>query len=227
MRIRGLVLAALLAPALVSAQSPLGGGGNDTLRLRDRYKSPQNNQKLDDTLRRLRSDDVDERLTAVRALGDLSGSEPKATEYLIAATSDPDMRVRIKAIDTLGLAKVKDATPILVQQLFMRDTDVGTKRRILAALGKIADPRATQPIIDFMSRDVDPAARGTAIYALGDIGDPVAVPALEAIAGNGDAELSGLAREAARKIRERPQPGPLVPALVVDQARGNGRPSPQ
>jgi HEAT repeat protein len=211
-------LVALFVPTLASAQII---GADGAQRLRDRYRAPQNSQKLDDSLRRLRSDDVEERLNALRTLGELN--EPKATESLVAATNDPDMRVRIKAIDTIGLVRAKEATPLLVQQLFMRDTDLDTKRRILACLGKIGDPRATRPILDFLARDVDPAARGTAIFALGDIGDASAVQPLEAIASDGaDDRLRGLAREAVRKIRERPLPSVVPPALVVDQRRGGG-----
>ena len=62
---------------------------------------------------------------------------------------------RIKAIDTLGHIKAKEATPLLIQQLFMRDTDLGTKQRILACLGKIGDTRATRPLIDFLARDLE------------------------------------------------------------------------
>ncbi len=216
----GLALVAALVPALAGAQ-PIGSDGAQ--RLRDRYRGPQSGQKLDDSLRRLRSDDVEERLSALSALGALN--EPKATESLVAAANDPDMRVRIKAINTLGLIRAKEATPLLVQHLFMRDTDLGTKQHILACLGKIGDPRATRPILDFLARDLDPGARGTAIYALGDIGDPAAVPALEGIANDGDERLRGLARESARRIRERPAPSLVPPALVIDQRRSAGGPA--
>src|SRR5439155_4477474 len=121
-----------------------------------------------------------------------------------------------------GHVKAKDATPLLVQQLFMRDTDLGTKQRILASLGKIGDRRATGPIMDFLSRTVDPAVRGNAIFALGDIGDPAALPSLEALAKEGqDPLLRSLAAEAVRKIRARPAPAVVPPALAVDR-RGQG-----
>src|SRR4029077_16602643 len=141
----------------------------------------------------------------------------KATEYLVGAANDPDMRIRIKAIDTLGQMKAKEATPLLIQQLFMRDTDLGTKRRILACLGKIGDTRATGPILDFLARDVDPAARGNAIFALGDIADPSAVAPLQAIANDGDPVLRGIAADALRKIHDRPAPAVVPPALARDR----------
>jgi len=216
----GLALAAALLAGSAHAQTPFDQDtGAPRSRLRDRYQKPQNTQKLSDNVRKLESTDPEERLQAVRGLGELN--EPKAIEYLVGAASDPDMSVRIKAIDTLGQIKAKEATPLLIQQLFMRDTDLGTKRRILACLGKIGDSRATGPIVDFLGRDIDPTARGNAIFALGDIGDTAAVPPLEAIANTGDPMLRGLASETIRKIRTRPAPTLVPPALAVDR-RGAG-----
>jgi HEAT repeat protein len=130
------------------------------------------------------------------------------------------MRIRIKTIDTLGNMHAKEATPLLVQQLFLRDTELATKQHILAALGKIGDPRATAPLLDFVARDIDPAVRGNAVFALGDIGDHEALAPLEALARDGrDDNLRRLAQEAVRKIRERPAPDVVPPALVVDQRR--------
>jgi HEAT repeat protein len=214
----GFALATALVPAWAGAQVPLDQEPARP-RLRDRYRGPQNAQKLSDYLRKLKGDDPEERLEAIRGLGEIN--EPKAIEQLVAAANDPDMRIRIKAIDTLGQVKAKDATPLLIQQLFMRDTDLGTKRRILACLGKIGDTRATGPIVDFLARDVDPAARGNAIFALGDIADPTALAPLEAIVRDGqDPALRGLAADAIRKIRERPAPAVVVPALAEQRGPG-------
>src|SRR5439155_17409662 len=177
------------ASASAWAQGSLGQDGGPRPSIRDRYRAPQQTQKLDENVRKLKSDDPDTRLEGIRGLGEVN--DPKAIEYLVAATSDPDMRIRIKAIDTLGQIRAKEAIPLLVQQLFMRDTDLGTKRRILVSLGKIGDDRATRPIIDFLSRDVDPSARGNAIFALGDIGDPAAIAPLEVIANHGPPRLRG------------------------------------
>jgi HEAT repeat protein len=216
-RIAGFALAWLAASAF--AQAPFDQDAPRS-RLRDRYKSPQNTQKLSDNVHKLESTDPEERLQGIKGLGELN--EPKAIEYLMGAASDPDMSIRIKAIDTLGQIKAKDATPLLIQQLFMRDTDLGTKRRILASLGKIGDTRATGPITDFLARDMDPGVRGNAIFALGDIGDTAAMPPLQAIANNGDPMLRGLAAEAMRKIRERPAPAVVPPALAVDRREAGG-----
>ena len=208
-----LALATIAIPALGLAQFPLDQQGRRGLR--DRYNQPQTHQKLDENIRKLNGDDPEARLEAVRALGEIN--EPKAIEYLLQAANDPDMRIRIKAIDTLGNAHAKEATGLLIQQLFLRGTDLPTKQRILAALGKIGDPRATGPILDILSRDIDPAVRGNAIFALGEIGDRAALSALESLAKDGpDDVLRRLAVEAARKIRDRPAPAVVPPALAVD-----------
>jgi len=216
-----LAIAALPTRNAVAQGNPLDTGGTRA-RTRDKYGKPQATQKLDENVRKLNGDDSEERLEAIKGLGELADGERKAVDYLLQAANDPEPRIRLKAIDTLGAAKAKDATPLLVQQLFLRDTDLKTKQHILAALGKIGDARATQPIVDFLARDIDPAVRGNAIFALGDIGDRAALPPLEALAQNQqDSVLRPLAQEAIRKIRERPPPPVILPALKVDR-RGPG-----
>jgi HEAT repeat protein len=210
-------LALLVLPAVALAQPiPQDQQQSPRARLRDRYNRPQNAAKLDDALRKFNSEDADTRLEGVRALGAVEGDK-KAIDYLVQAANDPDSRIRLKAIDTIGNLRAKEATPILVQQLFLRDTDAKTKQRILVSLGKIGDSRATGPLIDFVQRDVDPALRGNAIYALGDIGDQTALAPLEKIATNGDEEiLRPIAADAARRIRERPAP-PVIPPSLRDR----------
>src|SRR5262245_3249471 len=98
-------LLAVLVPTLAAAQSPLDTESPLT-RLRDRYRAPENSQKLSDSVHKLNGDDPEQRLDAIRTLGELK--DQKATEYLVGAANDPDMRVRIKAIDTLGQIKAKE-----------------------------------------------------------------------------------------------------------------------
>jgi HEAT repeat protein len=213
-----LAVAALPRSAAVAQGLPLDSA-NPRARSADKYGGkPQTTQKLDDNVRKLNGDDPEERLEAIKGLGELADGEKKAVDYLLQAANDPEPRIRLKAIDVLGAVKAKDATPLLVQQLFLRDTDLKTKQHILATLGKIGDPRATGPIVDFLARDIDPAVRGNAIYALGDIGDRAALPPLEALAKNqDDTVLRPIAQEAVRKIRERPPPPVIPPALRVDR----------
>lgn len=212
----------MVLPVAARAQAPGDTTPGGLGRLRDRYKTPQQSQKLDENLRKLRSDDPEKRLEGLRGLGEVN--DKKAVEQLVAATNDPDMRIRIKAIDVLGQVKASEATPLLVQQLFMRDTDLGTKQRILACLGKIGDPRATPPLVDFLSRDIDLATRGNAIFALGEIGDRAALPSLGLIAEGEEPALRSLAQEAIRKIKERPAPSVVPPALAIDRRAPPGQP---
>jgi HEAT repeat protein len=212
-----LVMAVLAVGAVARAQLPIdSNSGEGRSRLRDRYNKPQSSQRLDESIRKFNADDVETRLEGIKGLGE--ANDPKATEYLLQAASDPDMRIRIKAIDTLGNIHAKEATPLLIQQLFLRDTDAATKQRILVALGKIGDQHATKPILDFLSRDMDAATRGTAIFALGDIGDRAALEPLDTLAKNSQDETARrLAADAARKIRERPAPAVVPPALAIDR----------
>src|SRR5262249_45284050 len=104
-------------------------------------------------------------------------------------------------IDALGNLRATDATPVLVQQLFLRTTDASVKKRILASLGKIGDPRAAASIDEFLQRDLDPGIRGTAIFALGEIGSTESISTLQTIQGKEEnATLRRLAGEAIEKI---------------------------
>ena len=214
-------LAVLLLPVAALAQSPFDPAESPRNRLRDRAsRGHTSGPKVEDQLKKLASEDPDERIEGVRGLSE--SGDPKAIEHLIGAVNDPDERVRVKAIDSLGQLKAKDAVPLFVQKLFLRDTDQSLKARILVALGKIGDTRATTPIVDLLSRDVDQPIRGNAVYALGEIGDTRAIPGLEKLAASTDDErLRTLANETARKIRERPAPVVQPPALANDR-RGPG-----
>jgi HEAT repeat protein len=203
---------ATVATAQIEA-TPADGRG----RLRERYDKPRQQQKLDDAIRKFGGEDVQERLEGVEGLGE-NAEDPKAIEYLVRGVADGDLSVRVKSIDVVGDAKVKAAVPLLVQQLFMRDTTLATKQHILAALGKIGDTHATKPILDFLARDIDPAIRASAIYALGDLGDRSALPTLEKLAKETtDQNLRGLTQAAIRRIEQKPAPAVVPPALAQDR----------
>ena len=204
------------AVATAWAQSPLDDGRS---RLRDRYEKPRQQQKLDESIRKFNEEDTQTRLEGVEGLGD-NTEDAKAVEYLLRGAADANPSVRIKSIDVIGDNRVKQAVPLLVQQLFMRDTTLATKQHILAALGKVGDTHATQPILDFLARDVDPSVRGSAVYALGDIGDKTALPTLERMAKQTtDENFRGLTLAAIRKIEQKPAPSVVPPALVRDLKR--------
>jgi HEAT repeat protein len=191
----GLLACMLAAPLAAAAQI-------NSNQIRERYeRQSKGGTRIDDFVKKLESSEAEERLEGVKSLGD--SKESKAIPYLIQAVGDPDMRVKAKAIDLLGGLRADDATPVLVQCLFRRDTDSQLKQRIVAALGKIGDPRATQPILEFLQRDLDDGARGTAIFALGEIGAPEALESLLQLAQvEEDPKLRRLAGEAAAKVRQ-------------------------
>lgn len=154
---------------------------------------------VDEHIRKLGSPDPDTRLEAVRQLA--NSRDRKVVEYLIQSLGDSDMRVRAKAVEALGEMRATDATQVLVQQLFLRTSEPAMKQRILAALGKIGDPRAARPIVEFLQLDLDPSTRGTAIYALGEIGAAEGLELLQELANaDKDPTIRRLAREASAKI---------------------------
>lgn len=168
--------------------------------VRERYDKQTKGSSLDEYVTKLGSDDPQERLEGVKSLGE--AKDKKATQYLIQAVGDPDERVQVKAIETLGELRASDATSVLVQHLFIRTTRPEMKRLILASLGKIGDPSAAKPIVEFLQRDLDDATRGTAIYALGDIGSTDASATLEQLSKNDpNPTLRRLSREALSKVQ--------------------------
>jgi HEAT repeat protein len=194
----------LLSGFLMLGMSLLGARADAQIssgQMKQRYDKSTKGTSIEDFVKRLESDDPEKRLDAVKSLG--ASKDGKAIEYLIQALGDSDVRVQAKALDMLGDMRATDATPVLIQHLFLRTTDVQMKQRILAALGKIGDARAARPIMEFLQRDLDPATRGTAIFALGDIGSPEAVDTLSQIAqADQNPTVRRLASEAKSKVEQ-------------------------
>src|SRR6266404_3736268 len=169
---------------------------------RQRFQKQTKGVSIDDFVKKLASDEPETRLQAVRSLGE--SKDAKATDYLLQAVGDPDIRVKAKAIDMLGHMRATEATPVLIQYLFLRTTDPQMKTLILAALGKIGDARAARPIVEFLQRDLDNSTRGTAIFALGEIGSSEAEEALKQVLQNEqDGTLRRLANESLAKVHQR------------------------
>lgn len=177
------------APAQISADQ-----------VRERYDKQTKGAGVEEWARKMNSDDPLERLEGVRSLS--TSTDPAAVPYLVQALGDSDVRVKAKAIDACGTVRAADATPVLIQMLFLRTTEPEVERRILAALGKIGDQRAAPSIVEYLGRDHDHATRGTAIFALGDIAAPESLDFLDQLAGSeAHPTLKRLAREAAAKVR--------------------------
>ena len=154
----------------------------------------------EDLKRSLESDDPMGRLKALRSLNKLEDEE--VVEYLLQALGDPDIRVKVKAIDACGHLRAAETTPVLIQLLFLRGHDAFLERRVLAALGKIGDARAAEPIMEYLAHNLDHATRGTAIFALGDLGAPTSLQMLAEIEETEEnPTLRRLAREAGAKVK--------------------------
>ena len=178
---------------------------------------------IDESTKNLRDEDAAVRLEAVKALA--ASQDKKAVEHLIEATADLDPRVKIKAIDALGTLRAADATPVLVQVLYMKESEPWLQQRVLVSLGKIGDTRSAKPIADFLSRDTDTATRGTAIYALGEIGDPGSVSDLKRIGdSSSDETTQRLVRDAIGKIEQR-QVNPEVVVKALRDSEEDQRPA--
>jgi HEAT repeat protein len=197
----------LLIPAIASSQyipSSTATGLNST-DIRNRYDRNRRSSDIKEWVRRLQDEKPETRLDAVKHLG--TSKHPDAIDSLIEATADPDIRVKVKAVDYLGDLRATDSIPILVQQLFLRDVDLGIKHRVLVALGKIGDPRAGEPIAEFLKRNLESDIRGSAIFALAETGGPEAIPSLQRVAEEvNDPRLQRLATTAVEEIRQRLSP---------------------
>jgi HEAT repeat protein len=215
---------ALVLVAFVLGTSPAGAQVNP-YRVQQRYNEAKKGKSLDEWTKKLNSSDPAERLEAVHSLGDSGQAE--AIEYLVQATGDPDDAVKIKAIDYLGKLRATDATQVLVQKLFLRDTEPQVKQRIIVALGRMGDAKAAAPISEFLAPEIDATLCGTAVFALGEIGDAATIPKLEALRERAtDPHLVQLAGEAEQKIKLRLSPASVavtVPALADDDHPARAR----
>jgi HEAT repeat protein len=111
-----------------------------------------------------------------------------ALDYLACPGNEPCARAE-RVVDWVG----RRAVPTLIAAL----GDAQTRGQAAAALGRIHDSRATEPLMEMLS-DSEPDVRTAAARALGDIKDPSAVEALVAVARDPEYEV----REAAMTALE-------------------------
>lgn len=130
-----------------------------------------------------------------------SVQDPEVNGILMRGLVDPDIRVKIKAVDILGEREASDAVPQMSQMLFLRSTEDAVKLHLVAALGRIGDARGTLPVMQYLEEQGDERSRGTAVFALGEIGDTQATDALTNVATEDKSDLvRRLAQEALEKI---------------------------
>ncbi|HEX6745808.1 MAG TPA: HEAT repeat domain-containing protein [Longimicrobium sp.] len=152
------------------------------------------------------------RVSAVQALGSMSGLDPRSVAALIEALrTDQDETVRTTAAWALGQIENRTATPALVSAM-TGDRSVSVRRTAAWALGQMEDPAAVDGLARAM-RDADAEVRVTAIWALGQIEDRRAVPALTAALRDGDASIRQKSAWALGQIEDRSAVPGLAAAL--------------
>jgi len=205
----GLLLGSSLALAQMGPGGPGGPGGGASNPLGQIFNGHSNNDNgssrtsaqhdLKSAEAGLADADPRVRVEALRTLRKVD--DPQADFLLIRSMSDPDTRVRVKAIDILGSRGNKDAVEPMCQFLFLRSTEPVVKMHVAAALGRIGDDRATQPLIQYLYEATDERSRGTAVFALGEIGDHSASDVLTTAATEDPSPtVRRLAQQAIQKI---------------------------
>jgi HEAT repeat protein len=209
------VAASLTGPSLAHAQlgiNPYHAGPQDS---RSPYAKALDGTDIDQWGHRLDSQNVKDRLIAVEDLG--QSDSPRAVTYLLKAMGDVDLRVQSRAIDFLGSHRASDATPLLVQKLYLKDIPKGLRQHVLTALGRIGDPSASRAIVDYLAQEGNKDVRGTGIYALGEIGDVTVQDDLRKMGDQeSDVRLKSLVDEALTKIARPPKQQYIPPSVAVD-----------
>jgi len=180
-----------------------------------RYNRTAKGANVEEWKRRLSEPDVKTRLEAVESLGTKGGDE--AIRPLIDATADEDYRVRIRAIDYLGILHAFEATPVLMQLLFLTDVGRDEKLRALTALSRIADPGTGERLANYARtiNDNDLACR--AVYALGEIGDPASKERLASLRGTRPgSEMNRLVDDALVKIDQKEKNKPIEQPTLIE-----------
>ena len=147
----------------------------------------------------LKDADPNVRVSELEKLRNLQ--DPEVNQILISSMSDPDVRVKIKAIDILGAREANDAVPPMSSMLFLRSTEPIVRLHLVAALGRIGDAQGVVPVMQYLGEDQNEQARGTAVFALGEIGSDKAVPLLQAVVAQDQSSMvRRLAKEALQKV---------------------------
>src|ERR1022692_3625204 len=149
--------------------------------------------------------------------------DPEVNKIIIDSLADPDIRVKIKAVDLLGARQANEGVGPIGQMLFLRSTEPLVKLHATAALGRTGDARGTMPVMQYLQEETetgdDERARGTAVFALGEIGNDRSNEMLSQIVANDKSDMvRKLAQEAIEKI-DGELPSQHSTQLAADRAR--------
>ncbi len=127
--------------------------------------------------------------------------DPEVNQILMNSMSDPDARVKIKAVDILGAREANESVPPMSSMLFLRSTEPIVKLHLVAALGRIGDAQGAMPVMQYLGEDQDERGRGTAVFALGEIGSDKAIGLLNKVVAEDQSQMvRRLAQEALQKV---------------------------
>ena len=142
---------------LATAQAPAGGGNTQP-------PAPQQRDPVADLAKLLRSDEVEIRRAAARALTRLPNTVP-AIKDLIESLKDPDAVVRDNAVDALAVQHPGDVVGPLTRAL--RDQDSNSRRRAADTLARIGrDTESAWPTLIELLKDENDQVRKAASAAL-------------------------------------------------------------
>jgi hypothetical protein len=206
-------VSAVLVPTGARAQTQ--SAGDRAHPAVERYNRTAKGANVEEWKRRLGDPEVRTRLDAVDSLGSKGGND--AIRPLIEATADADYRVRTRAIDFLGTLRALEASPMLMQLLFLSDVGREEKLRALTALGRIADPATVDPLLAYARTIDDNDLACRAVYALGEIAGSKSKEKLAALHGSRPGtEIDRLVDDALVKIEQREKARPIEQPTLLE-----------
>jgi HEAT repeat protein len=132
--------------------------------------------RVSTAIERLRSEDPENRLNAVKELSRLA--DARAVDPLISRLNDHNADVRGAAVEALGWFKdARGTEPIIA---LLNDSDPSVTYRAAEALGSIGDIRAVEPLISAL-QDKEVSFKRTAVTSLGRLKDPRAFEPLSVL----------------------------------------------
>lgn len=207
--------ATLVAGALARPFEAAAQDGDRSHPAVERYNRTAKGANVEEWKRRLSDPDVRTRLDAIDSLGTKGGDE--AIRPLIEATSDADFRVRTRAIDFLGNLRAIEATPVLMQLLFLSDVGRDEKLRSLTTLGRIADPATSDRLVVYAKTIDDNDLACRAVYAVGEIANPSSKAALASLRGTRPGtDMDRLVDDALVKIELKEKAKPIEQPTLIE-----------
>lgn len=154
---------------------------------------------------------------AVLGLG-FAGKADAVTRVLSGQNdlSTYELGADIALLDVVSVLSYPASYDVLVAQLTARTPAEAPDRRnlprVVAALGKLLDPRAVPRLLP-LAADADPEVRREVVHALGRIGDPAAAEALVARVQDADWLVARAAAHAVARVRPVDRSGTIVALL--------------